>query len=284
MTALVAPEGARQLPEVVARSSTPALRTKFAEVPESAAGAGLRVPASALTEPPFDSAAPPSAPEVRTPRGLAVARSQLWRELPRELRVTPRSVAALGHPVFAESLTPPMAPQRAPEFVTAQPGTRTPWNGPAEQPAPGAEAPPPPVHDLSVVIPPQADRLTPREGVTVRVLERGGQVKIAVHTANADLAQSLREQLGELVQSLERSGYRAETWRPGEPPLEAVRAQDTAGEAESAGPRGGDPQSSGDDPSRQQRHRRQDQPLWSQRPATSAPGRGQSTPPQEELT
>jgi hypothetical protein len=213
---------------------------------------------------------------------LAVARSQLWRELPEELRVTPRSVAALGHPVFAESHTPPMAPQRAPEFVAAQPGTRTPWSATPEPPALPPDSPPAQVHDLSLVVPRPADDGRPGEPVKVRVVERAGEVKLAVHTGDANLAQSLREDLGELVRRLEQSGYRAETWRPGEPPLEAVRAQDPVGEGDSAGPRRGDPQSSGQDSSRQQRQRRQDQPHWADNLRT-ARGHGPAIRPQEEL-
>lgn len=50
------------------------------------------------------------------------------------------------------------------------------------------------------------------ERVEVQVVERKGAVQVAVRAADPDLADSLRRHLGDLVEGLERSGYRAETW------------------------------------------------------------------------
>lgn len=50
--------------------------------------------------------------------------------------------------------------------------------------------------------------------VDVQLQEKGGNVHIAVRTADRDLASALRQDLGQLVSQLEHRGYRAETWTP----------------------------------------------------------------------
>jgi hypothetical protein len=49
-------------------------------------------------------------------------------------------------------------------------------------------------------------------GVDVRVTDRAGQIHVAVRTPDTDLQNSLRQDLGTLVSSLQRSGYRAEAF------------------------------------------------------------------------
>jgi hypothetical protein len=50
--------------------------------------------------------------------------------------------------------------------------------------------------------------------VELKVTEHAGAVRVSVRTADADLAGSLRENLGDLVHKLEQSGFRADTWHP----------------------------------------------------------------------
>jgi hypothetical protein len=50
--------------------------------------------------------------------------------------------------------------------------------------------------------------------VDVHILERAGQVQVAVRTPDASMQSSLREDLGTLVNSLQRAGYRADTFTP----------------------------------------------------------------------
>jgi hypothetical protein len=50
--------------------------------------------------------------------------------------------------------------------------------------------------------------------VDVQVMERAGQVQVAVRTPDTGLQSSLRQDLGTLVNSLERSGFRAEALAP----------------------------------------------------------------------
>ncbi len=50
--------------------------------------------------------------------------------------------------------------------------------------------------------------------VDIRVVQRAGQVRVDVHTADTGLQTSLRQDLGSLVHSLEQTGYRAEAFTP----------------------------------------------------------------------
>jgi hypothetical protein len=52
--------------------------------------------------------------------------------------------------------------------------------------------------------------------VEVRLVERGGEVHVAVRTPDAHLAETLREDLPALSSRLTESGFRTETWRPGD--------------------------------------------------------------------
>lgn len=65
-----------------------------------------------------------------------------------------------------------------------------------------------------MVVPRQVSQDRRPESVEVKVLERAGQVHVAVRSADPQLNRSLGEGLGELVANLESRGYSAETWRP----------------------------------------------------------------------
>ena len=74
--------------------------------------------------------------------------------------------------------------------------------------------------------------------VDVQLTERAGQVHVAVRTPDGGLQASLRQDLGSLVNSLERSGFRAEAFAPREATLQAnsaaqENAQNSRQEAES---------------------------------------------------
>jgi hypothetical protein len=94
---------------------------------------------------------------------------------------------------------------------------------------PSAQTGPQPVRQLSLVIPQTASDGGKPEAVEVRLLDSGGQLHVAVRSADAGLNQSLGNQLGDLVTQLEHSGYRAETWRP------VVSAADAGGVSGVAG-------------------------------------------------
>jgi hypothetical protein len=76
----------------------------------------------------------------------------------------------------------------------------------AEEGAPKTAAP---LKDLSVQV-----RQPNQESVELRVVEREGELHIAVRTGDADLAHGLRQGLPELVDRLDQGGFRTEAWRP----------------------------------------------------------------------
>jgi hypothetical protein len=78
------------------------------------------------------------------------------------------------------------------------------------RPAPAAApaAPQKVAHDITL----QLDSGSQR--AAVRVVERGGEIHVAVRTADADLAADLRQGLPSLAAKLEQTGYRTETWHP----------------------------------------------------------------------
>jgi len=85
--------------------------------------------------------------------------------------------------------------------------------------------------------------------VDVHLMERGGQLHVSVRTADGGLQTSLRQDIGTLVNSLERSGYRAEAFMPREgSPAAALSAQTNSqnGRQEPESGSGGRNGSSGD--------------------------------------
>jgi hypothetical protein len=103
-----------------------------------------------------------------------------------------------------------------------------------------------------------------QDSIQVRLMDRSGEVRVAVHTGDSELTHSLRGQLGELVTRLEQAGYRTQTWQPVEASAGAVRTGD--------GREPGGPQTSsgfgrgnsgwGGQEARQQPRDSQDQPAW----------------------
>jgi len=51
--------------------------------------------------------------------------------------------------------------------------------------------------------------------VEVRIVQQAGEVRVAVHTGDSDLAHGLQQGLSDLVGRLQETGFRAEAWHPG---------------------------------------------------------------------
>jgi hypothetical protein len=81
----------------------------------------------------------------------------------------------------------------------------------AAEPAAPAESAPPPVSAQTIAV---RIALPDVPAVDVHVMDRAGQLQVAVRTPDADLQSSLRQDLGTLVNSLERSGFHAEAFTP----------------------------------------------------------------------
>jgi hypothetical protein len=82
------------------------------------------------------------------------------------------------------------------------------------EPVPDEQARTEPVRDLTLNVPVEKNESGPERGVAVRFMERGGEVYVAVRTADTDLATRLRSDLNGLAASLDERGYQAESWRP----------------------------------------------------------------------
>lgn len=72
-----------------------------------------------------------------------------------------------------------------------------------------ATAPARTAHEISLRLPDAQGK-----SVEVRMVEQGGEVRVAVRTPDHELAQSLRENMGNLTRALESRGYQSETWQP----------------------------------------------------------------------
>jgi hypothetical protein len=99
--------------------------------------------------------------------------------------------------------------------------------------------------------------------VDVHVLDRAGQIQVAVRTPDASMQSSLREDLGTLVNSLGRAGYRAETFTPQQSAVLKAAASDASsqedrdrGESHSGNSGGGSGSSSDRHPQQKQRDQR----------------------------
>jgi hypothetical protein len=66
-------------------------------------------------------------------------------------------------------------------------------------------------HDITIRIP---DSNT-EQGTAVRFVERAGEVHVSVRTGDAEMAQTLRGGLNDLVNRLEDGGMRTQVWQPG---------------------------------------------------------------------
>ena len=86
----------------------------------------------------------------------------------------------------------------------------------ASEPAAEPSAPSGPLRQITMHV---AD---PAQGrAEVRILDRGGEVSVAVRTPDPQLASSLRQNLDDLASRLERQGFQTELWRPTTEPASA---------------------------------------------------------------
>src|SRR6185295_9488743 len=107
--------------------------------------------------------------------------------------------------------------------------------------------------------------------VDLHVIQRSGQIQVAVRTPDATLETALRQDVGALVHSLERSGFHAETFLP-----IAAAGEASSSHMNSAGERhngqsdfsgSGSPQQGGRGPGGNSKGNSQQQPqgeVWSQ--------------------
>lgn len=122
----------------------------------------------------------------------------------------------------------------------------------AARPVEPEQPPAPPVsHQVSLRL---ADG---QSNVDIRMTERAGEIRVTVHTPEGNLANSMRNELPDLVGKLRQTGYHAEAWRPAPP------AQ-TDGERRSGGDHSSQQQWTGArrDGRQQQQQQQQNKPRW----------------------
>jgi len=150
---------------------------------------------------------------------------------------TPDAGATL--PVAHESTAAPVAalpapPLPAPAPMTARSATPEPMAAnapPREESAIAQTKTQQPLRSLALEFSPDG-----AGDIKVRLSERAGDVHISLHGTDASLAGRVREGVGDLVGSLSKAGYDAETWTPGQgrqnqrqQPDQRQSARDTGG-------------------------------------------------------
>ncbi len=154
------------------------------------------------------------------------------------------------------ALSPPRAPQTegpatSASRAEASPVLRSPAAAPPDPPQTG------PARDIAVRL--SADD---KSAVEVRLSERAGEIRVAVHSADPEMAESMRARLPELVDRLGAHGFETEIWRP---------QQAAAPERGGSGP---NPDTQREQPGEQERghgqqKRDQPRPEWMEELATS---------------
>ena len=125
-----------------------------------------------------------------------------------------------------------------------------------------------PVSDISVTVAvPGADAAG--QQVAIRMVQRGEEIHVSVRTPDAQVAQSLRQDLGKLSTSLDQSGFRSESWRPAAAANASAQSNsEPQRDAQPGNPNrdapGSDARSGGSGGGSQEQRRRQqdDRPQW----------------------
>ena len=147
--------------------------------------------------------------------------------------------------------------QPGPSLPTAQPSVSAPPS-PVDIPQTQPKPPSTPVNDISLqVTQPGAQK------VEVRIVQQAGEVRVAVHTSDSDLAHGLQQGLSDLVGRLQETGLRAEAWHPGGTTVQSTPVNETR--ASTAGSQNGDSQGHSGGSSQQEGERRQNgsaRPGW----------------------
>jgi hypothetical protein len=149
----------------------------------------------------------------------------------------------------------PGEPHPAADTASPLPERLEPTPTRAEEAAPKAAAP---LKDLSIQV-----GQSNQASVELRVVEREGELQVAVRTGDADLAHGLRQGLPELVDRLDQGGFRTEAWRPSgvvsapEPSSQAQSKSSESRNADSQSQSGWSQQDRG-----QRDHNQSNRPRW----------------------
>lgn len=175
---------------------------------------------------------------------------------------TPLPTAAL--PLAEKQAAPSVS---VPEVHTATPLHNNPVEVAQLKETPEAK-PLQPVKQLSIQVGQEQQR------VELRVVERAGELQVAVRASNPDMAQGLRQGLSDLVGQLGQNGFHADAWRPGAtagmPPAAAEKPQTQPGS-----PNNNSQSQSGSEQDRQQgNHNPSRRPQWVEELEATSAGSG----------
>ncbi len=219
----------KQVPAVPAQAPAPAAGRPAAQAPDqSAADEAAPAAPEALVDPepqaavgtaqdskPASAASDASAPDAKTRPPQTHDDS-----VPAVAAVSAGASAGGGFNDSTSDFTRQMPAQATAETATAAIGKIQSPAAPTASEALRAAAPAAPATSAQPAAPLKeiAMRISSPQAPTVDVhlAERAGQLHIAVRTADGGLQTSLRQDLGTLVNSIERSGYRAEAFAPRE--------------------------------------------------------------------
>jgi hypothetical protein len=99
--------------------------------------------------------------------------------------------------------------------------------------------------------------------VEVHLTQQTGEIRVAVHTGDSELAHGLQQGLSDLVGRLQESGSRAEAWRPGGPSVQTGPVLESSS-SPSGSPRDDSQSYSGGSQQQQdgRRHSQSQRPAW----------------------
>ena len=112
-----------------------------------------------------------------------------------------------------------------------------------------------------------------QERVDVRLVDRSGELHVAVRATSDNMTKDLREGLSELVGKLESTGYRTEVWRPGA--VSAVTAAAETNQANDRNDREPQAQTGWNQDSNKREQQNQQKPRWVEELEDSTPGGSQ---------
>jgi hypothetical protein len=194
------PMPAQPLPRVLPKPATnPAPDRQSVEPPAAEESVTPPAPKAESAAPPHDrKAAPADPPRERKADAPDAPPPEPIREAAADTR---SALAVSSHEPAAPE--PKLEPDRTPDRTPAAP--RAVLQHDVARPA----APTTPVRDIRL------DLSGGDRRVEVRLMERGGEVHVAVRTPDPQLAGTLRENLPSLTARLEQTGMRTESWHGG---------------------------------------------------------------------
>lgn len=186
-------------------------------------------PAAPPNEPPKPAGAETGASAKRSPihAGQSVAVEAATGESIQNRVEFPAVQPALNAAISTDASQPSLPSRTA----SPQPQTvpETPATAATEPPQMTSAAPTPGPAGINIALNENGQR------VELRVMERAGDIHVAVRTPDSQLATAMREQLPSLSSKLDQAGFHAEMWRPGASTAEHKIADSTGSGASSDG-------------------------------------------------